>query len=118
MKFSTQEEPHTWRDLFCHVRNLRDEATFKNPNPIRSETLDRVLEGTFITVIPEKVIESSQLQGFLERVYEEKDKTDLPIARLTLMEVADIAERMSRDNMRLSLQAPKPVVVTTLTPAN
>lgn len=117
MKFSTQEEPYTWKDLFHYVRGLRDEATFKNPNPIRSETLAMVLEEAFITVVPEKVIESSQLQLFLERVYEEKDKTDLPIARLTLMEIADIAERVSRANMRLSLQAPKPLVVATLSPA-
>lgn len=76
-----------------------------------------VLETIFITVVPEKVIEASQLQDFLERVYEERDKTDIPIARLTLLEVADIAERMSRENMRLSLQTPKPVVVATLAPA-
>lgn len=118
MKFSTHEEPSTWRDLFHHIRKLRDEAVSKNPNPVRSETLDMVLETTFITVAPEKVIEPSQLQAFLERVYEARDKTDIPIARLTLLEVADIAERMSRENMRLSIQVPNPVVVATLAPIN
>lgn len=118
MNFSTQETPSTWRDLFLRIRSLREEATSKNPNPVRSETLSTVLETAFSTVTPENVIEPSQLQAFMERVYEERDKTDNPIARLTLMEVADIAERMSRENMRLSIQVPKPVVLTTLVPAN
>lgn len=117
MKFSTHEEPSTWKDLFYLIRTLRDESVSVHPNPVRSETLAMVLETIFITVVPEKVIEASQLQAFLERVYEERDKTDIPIARLTLMEVADIAERMSRENMRLSLQVPKPVVVATLAPS-